>query len=279
MHELVELQVVDGHRDEEDERDVGHCVEALAFDLVHPREVSDVADDGGDDHGTDVGGKRDVVAEVVRDDSAEAHGERRDGDRPHDLIREVWLRGCVLFRNVGVHVVGEVQLGFRLLDFVGSLHLVAADAPFAERAADEKGGDHAEGGGGDGNGGAARDAVGFLKIGTEGSGGAEAAHHGDGARENAVVLVKAHGFRYGHAHAVLEKHKYRDREEEAEKEPAAVLDDAKAGHQADGREEAEHEHGLQRRVDLNLDNVEVLEEGDDDGKGHAAHHGTRDGIA
>ena len=93
------------------------------------------------------------------------------------------------------------------------------------------------------------------------------------------MLVKAHGFRYGHAHAVLEKHKYRDREEEAEKEPAAVLDDAKAGHQADGREEAEHEHGLQRRVDLNLDNVEVLEEGDDDGKGHAAHHGTRDGIA
>lgn len=46
------------------------------------------------------------------------------------------------------------------------------------------------------------------------------------------MLVKAHGFRYGHAHAVLEKHKYRDREEEAEKEPAAVLDDAKAGHQA-----------------------------------------------
>ena len=184
-----------------------------AFDLVHPREVADVADDGGDDHGTDVGGKRDVVAEVVRDDSAEAHGERRDGDRPHDLIREAWLFGCVLFRNVGVHVVGEVQLGFRLLDFVGRLHLVAADAPFAERAADEKGGDHAEGGGGDGDGRAARDAVGFFKIGAERSGGAETAHHGDGARKNAVVLVKAHCVRNGHAHAVLEEDEDRDRRE------------------------------------------------------------------
>ena len=83
IHEFVELQRVDRHRDEEDQADVSDSVESLAFNREGVGEVTDVADDSGHDHGADIGGERDVLTEVARNHSAERHAERDDGAGLH----------------------------------------------------------------------------------------------------------------------------------------------------------------------------------------------------
>ena len=186
------------------------------------------------------------------------------------------MSGRVLVDHVGLVFIGNVQVGRHVGVGERGLHLVAADEPLAEGAADRKRRDHAEGGGGDGGDRAARNPVEVFKVGTEGRGCAEAAHHRNRTREDAVVKVVAHELGDADADAVLHEAKGGDGRKKRHKELAALLDELQACHQADRGEEGKHQHRLQLGVERDGENPVGFKHRENEGNGHAAHDGARD---
>ena len=146
-------------------------------DLELAGEVCNVANNGCDDHGADVARQRNELTEIAAQERSKSHAHGNHASGLKELLGKARVLGRVLVNHVGldffrnIELLGHVGISERRLDFV------AANKPFAERAADGKSGDHAESCRSNGNDRAACCSVEIFKVRTKGRRRAQTAHH------------------------------------------------------------------------------------------------------
>lgn len=245
------------------------------------RLASQVADDGGDDHGADVGGEGELdvpakdgdvdVVEGGSEDGADAggHGQQDKGVGEGVNVHPLGLG--LLGGGLAVHL-----LNLRLI-FGGGQPSADDDAP-GGGAAHEGAGHQAEGGGGHCQHLGAGDAH-FLHGVAIGAGGAVSAHHGDGAGAQAQPGVPLEDHGQQGADQVLENDHHDGDGQEGKHLFAALLQQAEAGGVAHAGEEQGHEVVLHVLVKGQGQHAGHVQHQVDNGEDQSAHHRGGDAAA
>ena len=261
--QVGELPELEAHEDAGQKDGQAQVAQDFAFalvDFVGVREVGDVADDGGDNHGADIAREDQAdAAEEAADQGAQAHGQEEVGHGVHEAVVVDGLADfifnlngvfCAFFiagdgfeRRNGAGIEGRVE-AFR---FGRADEVEFVDQFFANRAADDTAGDEAERSCCDGNGRAAVEADAFQER-AESRCRTVAADHGDGPRCQAQERAQVKGHGQAGADDVLTDDQNCSDNGHFQDHDAAALDEADAGRIADAGEEEHHADVLHDRI-------------------------------
>ena len=240
--------------------------------------IAEVTDHSGHQHGADIGGEGELkLAEVDVVQQGGKHSAHAGGHDQQD--------GGV-GEGVGVHALGlGLLLGVLVVDLhdlvlrLGGGQTVAVDDGPGSGAAHQGAGHQTEGGGGDGQHVGTGDAQLVLHQRTVGTGGAVAAHHGDGAGAQAQTHIPAKYLSQRGAHHVLQAHHHNGNDQEGEHLFAALFQQTEAGGITHAGKEQGHKEALHVVIKAQLDNAAGIEDQMNDSEDQSAYHGGGDAAA
>ena len=241
LGQLPQLQGDHGDTQEQVQRDAADVLDFVHVDGELAGVLGQVTHNGGHDHGADVNGEVHAgLGQQIGDHSAHAHG---DGQ----LIDGGLVVGCgqdVLLLHLGLH--------HSLLGVLDGIHQVMLhNEAAAQRTTHQAACHQTEGSRGSGQGlGTLQTQV--LEGLAEGTGGAVAADHGDGAGTHTDQRINADDLGQDQGQGVLADDQHDHDAQEDDQGLTAALQHLQVGLEADGGKEHHHTDGLQGLIEVHL---------------------------